>query len=728
MSSRTPRQITRRGVLRSGSVLAVTATAAPAVLAIDPAPAEAATPSYDPEQRFIQLVGGGNGVIYAIQADGSLLWYRHSGWQTAASGWASGSGRKIGTGWNQFVTVLGSTDGSLYGVRADGTIHLHHYICTDLTTGAGYWTGGRQIGTGFARFPRVFGFDGAIYGVDAKGDLYGYRYIRSTGRWNGGTRIDVGRDFTSYQLQADASGVIYGWRFGEIFWFQHLGRGLWAQGSGFRVGSGFTELALNGLVFAGQGTLYGVRPSDSTKRAVGSLVAYRLSNWATAGTDRKATWVNGGAGRAVSSGFTVQSRASLQGYAQTPSLSPGQTLRVAVSTTFPSVTASVVRVAPSTGGPVVVKDATTVTGKLQLLPAGYLHSGCGWSDSYQVSIPADWPSGLYAVRLEGPYQLRRHVPFVVRPQQPTNDIAFLMPSNTYHAYNTWGGHYQYCGDMTGVRTFSLRRPSTEWNIEATGSLEHTMWSDVMLLRWMARQGLAFDCYDDADLHASGDWLSSYKALVLGSHPEYWSEAMRQHLADYQAGGGRVIYAGGNGIYERVSFSDDGSAISFRTAEGKRDTFNALGLPASQLLGVNYTSASWFTFAPYAVVRDHPLLAGTRLTAGSQFGSKGYNGGASGWEVDTLLGFTAEATAEEVIARGQNVGGGAAMIFAEKPNGGFVFSASSISFAGALDSDPDLSTIFRNVFDLALAGGPVARARTRMQRTAPVPDQPEPVLE
>ncbi|MCW3840321.1 tachylectin-related carbohydrate-binding protein [Micromonospora yasonensis] len=705
----------------------MTATAVPAVLATDTAPAAAATPSYDPEQRFIQLVGGGDGVLYAIQADGSLLWYRHWGWETGVSGWASGSGRKIGSGWNQFVTVLGSTDGSLYGVRADGTVLYHRYVCTNYTTGAGYWGTSRQVAMGLNKFPRVFGFDGAIYGVDADGDLYGYRYIPSTGRWTGGSRI--GRDFKSYQLQADASGVIFAWRFGDIFWYRHLGSGLWAKGSGFRLGRGFTELGMNGLMFAGQGALYGVKPSDPTKPAVGSLTYYRLNNWATAGTDQKATWVNGGSGKGVGSGFTMQSRAALQGYAQTPSVTPGQPVRVAVSSTFPSFTASVVRVAPSTGGPVVVTDATSVTGKLQLLPTGYLQRGCGWSDSYQLTIPEDWPSGLYAVRLEGPHQLRRYVPFVVRPQQPTNDIAFLVPSNTYHAYNTWGGHNQYCGDLSGVRTLTLRRPSTEWSVEPTACLEHTMWSDVMLLRWMAKQNLAFDCYDDADLHASGSWLSSYKALVLGSHPEYWSEAMRQHLADYEAGGGRVIYAGGNGIYERVAFSDDGSAISFRTSAGKRDTFNSLGLPASQVLGVNYTSASWFTFAPYAVVRDHPLLAGTRLTVGSQFGTRGYNGGASGWEVDTLLGLPAEAAPEDVIARGQNVGGGASMVLVEKPNGGFVFSASSISFAGALDRDPDLSTVFRNVFDLALARGAVDRTRARMQRTSPVPDQPEPhVLE
>ncbi|SCL68545.1 Tachylectin [Micromonospora citrea] len=723
MSLRVPRRITRRRVLASGGALAA-ATAAPSVLAASAEPARAADPTYDPEQRFIQLVPGGNGVIFAIQADGALIWYRHWGWQTGVTGWASGSGRRIGSGWHQFRTVLGSGDGSLYGVRADGTIHYYRYVCTNHTTGAGYWSGSRQIGSGFGKFPRLFGFGGAVYGVDADGDLYGYQYTPSTGTWTGGSRIT--RGFKSYQGVADGSGVIYAYRHGNVHWYQHLGGGRWAAGSGMRIGAGFEELTINGLVCGGQGTLYGVRPSAPAQRATGGLVAYRITNWNRVGADRRASWANGGSGRTVGSGFTLQSQAALQGYARTPTVTAGSTARIAVSTTFPTFTASVVRVAPAEGAPEVVKAPTDVTGRLQVLPTGYLHSGCDWSDTLALSIPSSWPSGLYAARLEGPHSLRRHVPFVVKPAAPRNDIAMLLPTNTYHAYNTWGGHYQYCGDLAGARTLTLRRPSTELNVEATGNLEHTLWSDVLLMRWMTRQGLEFDCYDDTDLHVSGGWLTRYRVLVLGSHPEYWSEQMRQHLADYQAGGGRVIYAGGNGLYERVRFSEDRSAVTFRTPQGRRDTYNSLGLPASQLLGVNYTSASWFTFAPYAVLRDHKLLAGTGLTVGSRFGLAGYNGAASGWETDALLNLDGEVEPSEVIARGQNTGGGAAMVLVGKPNGGFVFSASSITFAGALATDAAMSRLFRNVFDLALTDGPAVRRTTApRQRTAPAPEQVEP---
>ncbi|WP_377505848.1 N,N-dimethylformamidase beta subunit family domain-containing protein [Micromonospora vulcania] len=663
------------------------------------APASAAGPAFDPQQQFLQLVGGGDGVIYGIRADGALRWYRHADWQTVGPTWASGSGRVIGGGFNQFIGIFGGADGSLYCLRADGTLRRYRYVCSDIETGAGSWVnaGGVQIGTGFDRFPRVFGFNGHIYGVTAGGDLYAYQFNPVTGTWinSSGTRIG---NFKSYQLYADDSGVIYAVRHGDIYWHQYTASG-WTPGSGYQIGSGFAELMHVGLIAAGQGAIYGVKPGLSTASWPGDMVQYRLVNWRTAGPDQSRSWAGGGLERIVGTGWTIQRNAALQGYTRTNSVRPGDTVHVATSSTFASFTATVVRVAPGAAGPAEVAPPMTVNGGVQPVPIGFVHTGCGWADTIQTRIPTTFASGMYAVRLDGPYGMRRYVPFVVRPTAPSNSIAFIFPTNTYHAYNTYGNHSQYCSDLTGTRTLSLHRPSTEMNVEATGYLEHTLYSDILLTRWMTSEKISFDSYNDTDLHLISDW-STYDAVVLGSHPEYWSEAMRQHMITYVASGGRLIYSGGNGVYERVSFSADRSQIDFRTSTGTRDTYEARGLPASQLLGVNYIEDSWFTFAPYTVAKMHPLLAGTGLSVGDQFGQSGYNGGASGWEVDSLLGLEGEATALQVIARGTNPGGGAAMVFLEKPNGGFVFSASSIAFNGALATDAVASTILRNVFTLA----------------------------
>lgn len=157
----------------------------------------------------------------------------------------------------------------------------------------------------------------------------------------------------------------------------------------------------------------------------------------------------------------------------------------------------------------------------------------------------------------------------------------------------------------------------------------------------------------------------------------------------------------------------------------------LGYPGSQLLAVAYKGVVT-AHAPFKVVADasHPLLAGTGLTKGSRFGERGYNGGASGWETDGLKsGWPGVATRTEVVARGMNAKKlGADIVYHPTGHGGHVFSASSISFVGALAVDPAQSRLFRNAFD-AMLSGPApqgsqdhhgdGRAEHQMPRVAPI---------
>ena len=56
-------------------------------------------------------------------------------------------------------------------------------------------------------------------------------------------------------------------------------------------------------------------------------------------------------------------------------------------------------------------------------------------------------------------------------------------------------------------------------------------------------------FTDHDLHRHGKAvLEPYKAVINGTHPEYYSEAMMDATEAYLAGGGRLLYTGGNGYY------------------------------------------------------------------------------------------------------------------------------------------------------------------------------------
>ncbi len=672
---------------------------------------------FDPNQRFLRMVPGGNGIVYAIQADGLLYWYRHLGWQTGAVSWANGgAGLQIGADWHQFTTVLAAADGEFFAFRADGTLRWYRYILSNANTGAGGWhpASGSVIGSGFDRFTRIFGgFDNVLYCEDGSGNLYWYRYSAGNGSvgWaNGGNGLQIGSGWRPFvEVWADPGGVVFGiYQTGNLFWWRRVvqnsstGAGYWVNnGNGIVVGTGWGSDSQRAAWSNTSGVQYAIALDTSVTPATdNALIWYHLLNSQSINTAGP-SWANGGNGIKVGSGFTIEGTAALQGYPSAQSTAQGGSLGISVSTTFPTYTATVVRLAPSVSGPVTMVNTTTYPGRFKLLQSGYRSAGCGWSSDFTVSVPTGWPSGVYAARLRSPEGLPHDVVFTIRPAAPQNNIAVVIPTNTYNAYNQWGGHDQYTDGQNGVqRVITMLRPSLSTTLTGNGVINHTLFSDMFLLQWMGSQSIAFDCYTDLDLDGTGStWLSHYKAVVVLSHPEYWTDVSRQNIVAYLTAGGRLIDTGGNTLWERVTYSTDRNAVVFRTPTGERDLFDDHGEPASDVIGVEFNPASYSDFFPYRVLTAHPFLTGTGLGVGSTFGAVAYNGAASGWEVDAYAG-TIPGTV--VIASGLNPNGGADMCQVPKPNGGWVFTTGSIAFNGAIPNDAAIRRILTNVFAAAVA--------------------------
>ncbi|MGN6161660.1 MAG: N,N-dimethylformamidase beta subunit family domain-containing protein [Marmoricola sp.] len=722
----------RRTVLKGTAV----AAAAVSSLALAPASVEGAPRrTFDPHQRFLHFAGIGDGQIVAIQADGALLWFRNAAWADAGSAWANdGHGRVIAHGWSAYTAVLGSADGSLYAVQGDGRIFHYRYRVSDLGTGEGRWTDPTLIDTGWDRYVEVIGFGGDFYGRRADGSLHWSHYDQDARRWTSRHQRLSGFSFTGSALYADADGVLYATS-GALLWYRHV-EGEWQPGSGSPIHFSLGDLYVNGLYFTGDGAFFGVLPDMPGTAPTANLLAFRLTNYRDAG--EFPAWVNCGAGNKVAAGWSVEPNAALQGYPVKPSVIAGEPARIAVSSTFPTFGWSVLKLGGDEPAPIVPAQSGTARGGLQLLPGDdFLATGCRWRPRVSVDTTG-FASGLYAVRLHGPHGMRRDVPFIVNPGPRSRkaDIAFVVPSLTHHAYNNWGGHSQYCRDLTGhQRRLNLARPSREKPTGPTGRLEASLYSDIMLLQWLAKQGYRVDVYDDVDLHRNPDLFAGYRVALLASHCEYWSLSMRQGLYAHLHNGGSLVYAGGNGLYEKVDIDAATGLVTFRASAkeaarlsaatrskvplGGREPMSSLGYPGSQLLSVVYKGVVK-NHQPFKVMADasHPLLAGTGLTTGSIFGARGYNGGASGWETDGLEpGWPGVASEGELIARGMNPDGkGADIVYHVTGHGGHVFSASSITFVGALAKDPAQSRLFRNAFDAMLASPP--------PRSGPAPAMPK----
>jgi N,N-dimethylformamidase len=74
-------------------------------------------------------------------------------------------------------------------------------------------------------------------------------------------------------------------------------------------------------------------------------------------------------------------------------------------------------------------------------------------------------------------------------------------------------------------------------------------ADLHLVDWLETHARDYDLVTDHCLHGDGvELLRPYRVVVTGSHPEYWTGAMLDALEEYLAGGGRLMYLGGNGFY------------------------------------------------------------------------------------------------------------------------------------------------------------------------------------
>jgi N,N-dimethylformamidase len=190
---------------------------------------------------------------------------------------------------------------------------------------------------------------------------------------------------------------------------------------------------------------------------------------------------------------------------------------------------------------------------------------CGWSVDFELQVPANLKSGVYAARLRAGNG-EDYVPFFVRPKKgaATAKIAFLFPTFSYLAYAQGRpafpqllSMYDNHSDGSGVAYASRLRPLLTHmrpkvhmvSASAGLSAPHGLSADLHFTSWMEAKGYQYDVITDEDLDAEGaSLLAPYKVVLTGPHPEYYSDKMLDGIEQYLQEGGRLMYLGGNGFY------------------------------------------------------------------------------------------------------------------------------------------------------------------------------------
>ncbi len=302
-----------------------------------------------------------------------------------------------------------------------------------------------------------------------------------------------------------------------------------------------------------------------------------------------------------------------------------------------------------------------------------------------------------------------------------------------------GSTYNRHPDGSGIALASRLRPILTmrpgyltFNDPHGSGLRHFT-ADTHLLAWLEDKGFAYDVVTDEDLDDEGvALLTPYRTVLTGSHPEYHTLRMLDALEAYKAGGGRLVYLGGNGFYWRIARDPAlPHVMEIRRAEGgirawaaePGEYFNQLdgqlgGMwrrsrrPPQMLAGLGFTGQGLFegTYYRRTAASYDPRFAwmfdGIEADVLGDYGLSG--GGAAGFELDRadfalgtprntvilarsenppasmtvvpeeLLSHTATLTGEAVEALKR-----AEIIWFETPSGGAVFAVGSITFCGSL---------------------------------------------
>lgn len=106
-------------------------------------------------------------------------------------------------------------------------------------------------------------------------------------------------------------------------------------------------------------------------------------------------------------------------------------------------------------------------------PAEAATKGCGWPAVRHLTVDASWRSGYYEVILSIDVDGRprtEHAVFVVRPEvgRPGAPMLLVLSTNTWHAYNDFGGTNLY----SGATQVALQRPMARGYLSKPPGADH----------------------------------------------------------------------------------------------------------------------------------------------------------------------------------------------------------------------------------------------------------------
>lgn len=332
-----------------------------------------------------------------------------------------------------------------------------------------------------------------------------------------------------------------------------------------------------------------------------------------------------------------------------------------------------------------VWSADALPGSFVPPPADADAAGCGWPVSVQIPVDPAWRSGFYLVTLTAidgaPGREVAHACFVVRGQSEAHSRAlYVLDTNTWNAYNTWGGRSLYTGgtSVSFDRPFArgmLCRPDVDRDDRKSRPVRRGETPDAdglifqeyrttnsypsaigscgwfthgrRFVEWAEGAGYDFDYAVSSDLEFDAGLLDERDLVISVGHDEYWSAGQREAIERHVADGGAFVSCSGNTMFWQVRLERDTAAtnmVCFKyrahlddpvVGEGRPGRMTGMwadplvGRPEWSLLGAGSAFGLYHRFGRstvrgvggFVVYRpEHWLLDGTGLGYGDVLGA------------------------------------------------------------------------------------------------------------
>lgn len=351
---------------------------------------------------------------------------------------------------------------------------------------------------------------------------------------------------------------------------------------------------------------------------------------------------------------------------------------------------------------------------------------CHWVYTTTLTIPHDWPSGVYLGRLttlpdwprvKDPFRVpvtskpcwQSYVVFIVRDDRPA-DILFQCSDNTWQAYNRWPNNYSVYthpkGNQGPWADVSFDRPYGR-EAQYTGIVNDplTVGSgeflpfEFPLAYWLEEHGYDVTYCSNSDM-LSPDRGLQCKVFISVGHDEYWDIRQFRSVEKMRDEGVNLLFLSGNSVCWvtplRASSSGAPNRIMFRggpyggdneyakNRQAKHGPFPEHGPDEGLLMGARNVEpvnggGDWICAQP-----DHWMFDGTKMRKGD------YIPGLIGWEYHGQP--ATEIPGLEIVGAGTAWVGGTrpqqwtATVY-PGPKKNFVFNAATIFWAQGLSHPP-----------------------------------------